>query len=238
MTLQLWLYLSSPVLSQISGETFLCSQPSDFNSCNSTKRPHSYTKLVSAKVINTLIPKFTRHFSLFNNLTWPVSKYNWKMLATCSFTKHSSICFCDTLLFCFFFFSHTFHITNVLGTQPHLFHFPEMDSLIYTPRPMSSDSLYSSNTEVFTSLSSSLSLTPQASQSPHWLNFTLQILDPNLSNLLQHHFCFSNSVSYWNAHSRSNIVLKAWGKYCWSNQILFEPSRRLCHLSWIIPVAS
>ena len=104
MTLQLWLYLSSPVLSQISGETFLCSQPSDFNSCNSTKRPHSYTKLVSAKVINTLIPKFTRHFSLFNNLTWPVSKYNWKMLATCSFTKHSSICFCDTLLFCFFFF--------------------------------------------------------------------------------------------------------------------------------------
>lgn len=100
MTLQLWLYLSSPVLSQISGETFLCSQPSDFNSCNSTKRPHNHTKLVSAKVINTLIPKSTRHFSLFNNLTWPVSKYNWKMLATCSFTKYSSICFCDTLLFC------------------------------------------------------------------------------------------------------------------------------------------
>lgn len=100
-TLQLWLYLSSPVLSQISGETSLCSQPSDFNSCNSTKRRHDYTKLVSAKAINTLIPKSTRHFSLFNNLTWPVSKYNWKMLATRSFTKNSSICFCDTLLFCF-----------------------------------------------------------------------------------------------------------------------------------------
>lgn len=46
------------------------------------------------------------------------------------------------------------------------------------------------------SLSSSLSLTTQTSQSPHWLNFTLQILlDPNLSNLLHHHFCFSNSIS-------------------------------------------
>ena len=44
---------------------------------------------------------------------------------------------------------------------------------------------------------SSLSPIPQTSQSPHWLNFTLQILlDPHLSNLLQHHFCFSNSISY------------------------------------------
>lgn len=113
ITPQLWLYLFSPILSQISWKSCLLSQQSDFNSHNSTKWPHNYTKWIFAKVINILVPKSSR---CFHHLSYLTFWYHCKMLATCSFIKHSSICFCGTFFFWFSYYIHNFSMS--LPPQP------------------------------------------------------------------------------------------------------------------------